>query len=144
MAVVDVSDARVYVSETGSGDWAPIQDATNWNATHGGADVRETFVFDKSSPHVRTGDNTDEYSVQGLYNPGDTNGQNILRTARDNKTTVFIAILHDNTSGAEEGYYQEIRVTQYSDSGDRAGDFVEAGFEGRGVGDKVDLTTGLP
>ena len=141
MAVIDVSDARVYVSATGgAGTYALIQDATNFNATHGGADVRETFVFDKSSPHVRTGDNTDEYSIQGLYNPADTNGQNVLRSARDNGTTVFLGIIHDNTSGAEEGYTQEVRVTQYSESGDRAGDYIEAGFEARGVGDKTTIT----
>jgi hypothetical protein len=135
----DVTDYGIYVSEDGpaTGLFYRIMDATSAEATHGSEDVTRTRVFGNPNAYIRAGDDTDEYSIDGLYNPDDTNGQNILRAAHDNNTTVFLAFAHDDTPGAEKGYVQECRITEYSESADADGEYVECSFSAEGVGARV-------
>lgn len=143
MSIRDVSDAQVWVSATGgAGTYALIEDLTSFDATHGSESETRTRVFGAANPYIRQGDDTDEYSLGGLYNPNDTDGQNILRTAHDNGTTVFIAILYDATGGAEQGYTQECRVTEYGESGEADGEYIECTFSAVGVGDRTTLGGG--
>ena len=144
MAIRDVTDFGVFVAAAAIGPFARIADVVSAEATHGSEDVTRTRVFGRADPYVRTGDDTDEYSMDGLYNPDDTGGQNVLRTAKDANTTVFIAIVDDDTPAAEEGYIQECRVTEYTESADADGEYVECSFSLEGVGARTPITGGLP
>jgi hypothetical protein len=144
--IVDVSDVEVHISPTVGTPftWSLIEDIDSHEANHGNTGETERRVYGKATPYVRAGDDTDEYSFDGLYNPGDATGQNAMRTAKDNKTEVTIAIVYDPTAAAEEGYYQTCKVLEYSDSGAADGDFVEASFTLRATGVRTPFTGGLP
>jgi hypothetical protein len=111
------------------GSFANIVDVTGYSADHGAEDPSETFVFGEESPHTRGGENTDEYSIDGLYNVADTNGQNVLKNSRDTGVPCWIQVLHDGTNG----YQQKVNVTSYSDSAERDGDWVLVSFTARGI-----------
>lgn len=139
MAIVDVQDSLVQISATGS-SYATIADLTSWNGTHGEESQSKVRVFGRANPYVRAGDDTDEYSLSGLYNLADTNGQNILRTAKDNRTTVFLRVLPEGATSGDQGYTQECNVTEYTDAGDAGGEYVEVSFALSGVGTRTPYT----
>lgn len=111
------------------GDFATIADATGYDADHGADDPTETRVFGEEEPHTRAGELTDDYSIDGLYNVADTDGQNVLKNSRDLGIPCWIQVLHDGASG----YRQKVRVTGYTDSATADGEWVEVSFAARGV-----------
>lgn len=134
MPIIDVQGALVKVAApSATPTFANIADVQSWTGTHGSEGETRTRVFGKTAPYVRAGENTDEYSLSGLYNPDDTGGQNILRTARDNKTTVLLQVLPNGVAG----YQQECNVTEYTDSGDADGEYVECSFDLVAVGPRT-------
>lgn len=135
MAIVDVQDSIVEVGATSGGTFATIEDMTSWEGTHGEENETRTRVFGRANPYVRGGDDTDEYRLSGLYNTADTDGQNVIRSAKDNRTTVFLRVRP--AGSVLLSYQQECRVTQYTDSGDAGGDYVQCSFALRGVGTRV-------
>jgi hypothetical protein len=137
MAIVDVSTYIVQVGATSAGTFATIADMRSSEATHGEESETRTYVFGQTNPYVRGGADTDEYRLSGLYNIGDTNGQNVLRTAKDNDGTVFLRVRPQGTGA--QSYQQECRVTQYTDSAEAgpAGNYVTVSFSLRGVGTRV-------
>lgn len=145
MTIIDVSNTEIHISPTDSPfAWSMVNDVFSHDATHGNTGETERRVYGRPTPYVRPGDDTDEYSMDGLLNLADTNGQNALRTAKDTKTTVFLAIVYDPTAAAEEGYYQECQVLEYTDNGATDGDYVECSFTLRGVGVRTPFTGGMP
>jgi hypothetical protein len=147
MAVIDVTNSIVQVAAESAGPYATISDVRSWDGTHGEESETRVRVFGRADPYVRAGDDTDEYSLSGLYNPDDTNGQNVLRDAKDNRTTVFLRVIPDGFDPETEdlapgatGYTQECRVSEYGESGDADGDFVECDFAARGVGTRTPYT----
>ena len=137
MAIVDVSTYIVQVGATSGGSFANIADMTSSEATHGEESETRTYVFGQTNPYVRGGADTDEYRISGLYNIADTNGQNVLRTAKDADTTVFLRVRPQGLTA--QSYQQECRVTQYTDSAEAgaAGNYVRVSFSLRGVGTRV-------
>lgn len=129
---IDVQDAVIKVSAPppAVASFAVIANVSGWAGTHGTEGEARVRVFGRATPYVRAGDVVDTYSLSGLYDPADTNGQNILRTARDNGTTVLLQVLPNGTAG----YQQECRVTEYTDEGDADGEYVECSFELEAVG----------
>jgi len=142
--IIDVSDFEVHIAAAQEGPFARIEDITSHEGTHGSEDSTRTRVFGRADPYVRAGENTDEYSLDGLYNPDDTNGQNILRDSRDNRTTIYLAVVTDPTPGAEKGYIQPVICTEYTDSAEADGEYVECSFTLEANGAKVDISGGLP
>lgn len=143
--IIDVSDFEVHVASSANGPFARIEDLTSHEGTHGSEDSTRTRVFGKTDPYVRAGENTDEYSLDGLYNPEDTNGQNVLRDSRDNRTTIYLAVVTDPTPGAEKGYIQPVICTEYSESGDADGEYLECSFSLESAGARGDIPPeGLP
>lgn len=132
---IDVQDSVIKVSlpPPAVASFATIQNVQGWNGTHGTEGGARTRVFGKATPYVRAGDLVDTYSLSGLYDPADTNGQNILRSARDNGTTVLLQVLPNGTAG----YQQECTVTEYTDSGDADGEYVECSFDLEAVGPRT-------
>jgi hypothetical protein len=138
--ISDVQDSVVQVSADGT-TWATISDITTWDADHGTEGITRRRVFGAAQPHVRLGEDTDTYEISGLLNLADTNGQNALRSARDNRTTIFLRVLPEGALG----YSQECYVTAYGDSGDAdGGDYVECSFSLEGAGAKTPVTIPAP
>jgi hypothetical protein len=145
MPPIDVTNVELWISaNNGAGTYTMINDLRSYDATHGSEGDARTRVFGKTDPYVRVGDDTDEYSFEGLYNPTDTNGQNILRNSKDTGSLVYIAVLHVPTVGAEEGYTQQVQVTEYAESADSDGEYVECSFSMTATGPRVALVGGLP
>ncbi|MDB4952084.1 MAG: hypothetical protein JWM27_4733 [Gemmatimonadetes bacterium] len=140
MARVDVQDSVVQVSATSGGTYATIVDLRSWDGTHGEESEARIRVFGNPDPIIRAGDDTDEYKLSGLYDVADTGGQNVIRTAKDARTTVYLRVLPGGTAIGAKGYTQECRVSEYTDSGAADGDFVECSFALRGVGARVAYT----
>lgn len=127
MAVIDVANTIVKVAADTAGvpgSFATIADLTDYTADHGSEEPTTVRVFG-GSPHVRTGALTDDYSLGGLYNPADTNGQNVLKNARDNGVSCWLQVLPNGTAG----YQQKIKVTRYEDSAEADGDYVRVAFD---------------
>lgn len=137
MAIVDVSTYLVQVGATALGSFANIADMSSSEATHGEESETRTYVFGQTNPYVRGGADTDEYRISGLYNIADTNGQNVLRTAKDADTTIFLRVRPQGLTG--QSYQQECRVTQYTDSAEAGptGNYVQVSFSLRGVGTRT-------
>jgi hypothetical protein len=137
----------VQVAAESAGPYATIADLQSWEGTHGEENESRTRVFGRADAYVRAGEDTDEYPLSGLYNPADTSGQNVLRDAKDNRTTVFLRVIPDGFDPETEelvpgatGYTQECRVSEYTDSGDAGGEYVECSFTARGVGTRTAYT----
>lgn len=139
MPPIDVSNSLVQVAAVEAGPFATIEDVTSWDGSHGTDAPTRTRVFGKPTPYVRAGDDTDTYDLSGLLNLDDTNGQNILRDARDNRTTVFLRVMPDGEAIGKKGYLQECNVTEYTDAGDADAEYVECSFSLEGAGPKVDV-----
>jgi hypothetical protein len=136
MAPIDPANTLVKVAADVAGvpgSFATIADITGYTADHGSEDPTETFVFGSDEPYLKGGTLTDDYSLDGLYNTADTNGQNVLRDSRDLGVECWIQVLHDGTNG----YQQRILVTSYSDNGEREGDWILCSFTASGVAGTV-------
>ena len=141
---IDVQNSLVQVAAASEGPFATISDLDSWTGTHGSEDITRRRVFGAGDPHVRLGEDTDSYSLSGLLDLSDTNGQNILRTARDNRTTVFLRVLPEGNVEGDLGYTQECYVTEYEDSGTADGDYVECSFTLEGAAAKTSYTVPAP
>lgn len=135
MAVISVRDAEVHISTSENSGYECIEDATTYSSDEGAEDDEETFVFCSSVPYTAEGSDTNSLSITGLLNLDGT-GQNALRSARRNNTTIWLRVLHDG----ERGYQQEFRVARYSESADANGRFVEFSADFRAVGPMSALT----
>jgi hypothetical protein len=132
--VIDVDDVSVAVSAVVDPPvFTEISDITNYEATHGSEEPTEVRVFHQAEPHVRGGGKTDEYSMDGLLNLADANGQNVLREGYETGDPVLLRILPDGING----HYQPVIVTEYSDSGEADGDYVRVSFAARRAGARV-------
>lgn len=134
----DPEGARVRVSTTTNGTYTDIGYVRTASATHGSEGLTRTKYL--GGTLYKAGDLTDTYSVAFLLNLSDTNGQNIIRAAHDNGTTVFLQVLPEGTGSGALGYKQEVRVTEFTDSIDVDGEYVEGGFSAESVGTRTDIT----
>lgn len=141
-APIDVSQVRIMYGASATGPWATIADGRTWEGTHGSEGETTIPVFGAAA-YVRQGNNTWAGSFSALFRPDDAS-QQALRTAHDGRTSVFILFVHDPTNGSEKGYLQQCKVTEFSESADAGGDYVEASFTLVGEGARVPFTGGLP
>jgi hypothetical protein len=119
----------------GYGPFAEVEDLTSWGGTHGEDNPTTTYVFGRDEPHEKAGRDTDEYRLAGLYNITDTDGQNVIRDSKDNRTWFVLRIYPGGSSA--KGYQQPVRTTQYEDTGEAGGDYVQCSFACKGVGTRV-------
>lgn len=133
---IDVSESNVYVSTSASGPFSALVDATGYALTSGSEGETTVRTFG-GGRYVRAGDDADTYSIDALF---DRDGQQIMRTAKKNKTSVWIAIIQDDTLASEEGFLQECKVTEFTIEAQADGDFVRASFSATGEGELTEIT----
>ena len=132
---IDLQDTIVQISALGV-TYATIANVTGYSATHGQDGETRVRVFGLANAYIRAGDLTDSYDLSGLYDIADTDGQNVLRAARDAGTSVFVKVLPDGG----DGYLQECNVMEYTDSGEADGEYVECSFSLEAIGTKSTAT----
>lgn len=146
---IDPRNVILAVAASASGPFAVINDIEDFDHGRSSGTKSRRYVFARATPYVRTGEKTDTFEHTGLYNPADTGGQNVLRNSYENDTSIFLAFITNGEDGElptgnEEGWYQEVQVTEYSESAAADDEFVEVSFSSENVGERVALTAGLP
>jgi hypothetical protein len=123
----DVADLVISVSADVEPEvWAPIEDITDYEATHGREEPAEVRVFNKADPYRRGGAKTNEYSMSGLLNLKTTGGQNVLQQSYENDTVIKVQFLFLDSPQA--GYQQRVKVSEYTDNGEADGDYIRCTF----------------
>lgn len=133
---IDVSESNVYIGTSASGPFTALVDATGYALTSGSEGETTVRTFG-GGRYVRAGDDADTYSIEALF---DRDGQQTMRTAKLNKTNVWIAVIQDDTLGSEEGFLQECKVTEFTVEAQADGDFVRASFSATGEGDLTEIS----
>jgi hypothetical protein len=150
---IDPRTTAVFVGAAATGPWGLIADLDTAGLSHGKEAERRRFVFGREVPYIKAGEKTWSADLSGLYNPDDTSGQNVLRTAYDNDGTVFLACVYggeyDNDGDFDaddaDGYVIEATIPSYEENRDAGGDFVEVSFTANGIpATKATFASGLP
>jgi hypothetical protein len=98
------ADFVIQAGTTAVGATAPVNDLNSYRKTN--TRNNQTFaVFMKTTAYVIPGTRESTWTVSGFLSVGDT-GQDHLRTAEEDNTTVFIRVLPDGTNG----FTQEVTV----------------------------------
>lgn len=131
MAVINPEDTLVLVGASSAGPFAPIADMDAMDNTRTRGDVRRRFVFGSDAAYIKPGDKESSYTISGFYNPADTNGQNVIEAAFESGDDIVIVVAPDGAAG----WMEEGKVTEYTVSAEREGEYVEVSFtfEGNGV-----------
>jgi hypothetical protein len=136
MPVIDSENTIIEVGATAEGTFAQIDNLTGYTATHGREAETRTRVFGREDAYVKPGERSSTYDINGLYDPADTDGQNVLRDAYESGEDVYLRVLHDG----EAGYLQGVKVTEYSDSATADGEYVEVSFSATSTTGKTTVT----
>lgn len=145
MARWDSLDTKVYVATATSTPftWNLIGSVVGFDHTAGNEGETRRRVFGQSAAIVKAGAATAEYSLDVLYDQQDTSGQVTLRTVKASQAEVALLVCNGD-SGAEEGWYELVKITEYTVADTADGDYAEGSFSA--VGDTVrnEFTGGLP
>jgi hypothetical protein len=139
MAVVEGKGFRLWVSATEAGTFVLVKDMNAYENTSD-APTEDTAVFDRAVAYSGPGVPVESFTIDGLLNPTDP-GQEILRAARKDRTSVWARILPDGTNG----YVQEFRVGARRHGAGAGAGFQTHGFTLSAVGDQApypDVTDG--
>lgn len=129
MPVIDPADSLVLVGATAAGPFTEIAELTSYDYTRGRDATRRRFVFGDAAARLKGGSKTSTYRLGGLMDLGDTDGQDVLRAAYENDTTIALVITEDG----ETGTIEEGKVTEYTGRAEREGDYVEVTFTFEGT-----------
>jgi hypothetical protein len=121
MSFPENKNLNVYVSaDDSAASYVPVVGNITWEFTDE-ADGETSTRYMGGGELVRQSDKRNRSgSLGGLFDPDDT-GQNQLRTAAGANTLIWVALVHDDTSGAEKGRKQQARVSTFGDSADADG-----------------------
>lgn len=141
MPPIGVEFTRVLVATAEAGPYTTIllmRSASGSKSREGGARVH---VMDSPDPKQTAGRRVNSYELEGLLDMADTTGQTVLRNAYDSGNDVFVQVIHNNAAATSQprGEQARAKVTAFSVSGEREGDFVTVSFTLEGTG----LTTAL-
>lgn len=100
VAVVSVSTDDVSYNEVDGLNDASLQRMLELLDT---TDFKDTSGEKTLTPGLGDG----SVSLSGDYEPADTNGQVVLRTAGTGKSLVYVKVLSDGTNGYKAGFYVE-------------------------------------
>jgi predicted secreted protein len=136
MPPINATEVVIKVGATDTGPFASIANLTGYTATHSREAETRTRVFAREDAYVKQGDKETSYDLNGLYDTADTEGQNVLRDAYEDETEIYLQVLHDGANG----YQQAVQISEYSDSGEADGEYVEVSFTAISAGAKTDVT----
>lgn len=126
----------VQVASTFAGTYSPVSDLNSFNKTSNRT-INQFPVFGRPVAYGIPAPREETYSAGGYLSIADT-GQDLLRTAEFNNTTVFLKVFFD---GVTNGFIQEVRVGSKSFSVAPDG-LQEVTFEFSAVGTATIVGTG--
>jgi len=146
MANWDSLLTKVYVAPTivTPFTWSLVGGIRGFDHTDGNEGETRQRVFGQAAAIVKAGSPNSEYSFDMLYDPTDTNGQVVLRAAKASQADVEIAIVNGATAGAEEGWHETVKVTEFTVSDEADGSFAEGSLSLIGDTAKTTFTGGKP
>lgn len=131
MAAIDTNATRVRVSATLVGTYTLVGYTRSFEFTEGTeGGGREPYFGGELR---RAGDNTVSGSLTLFYDPADTLGQEVLRTAKRNGTTVFLQLCPAGTGAGAKCEQLECYITETGMSSDRGSNFVERTISYEGI-----------
>lgn len=132
MAIIDAKTTEVHVATVEAGPYTLIGSIHTWNENAGQQGGQEFNLLGTSAKITEAGSDDRTITLNYLLDLADTDGQNILRTAFINKTTIYTRLLYDGTLGVQ----QPMTVTSEQNSGDANGTGL-----GRYIAGTVTLTS---
>lgn len=122
MATYDPTVSRVRVSATIGGTFTLVGFVTSFTLTEGSEG--DTTVYYLGGSIIRTGNPTAEGSMDVIWDPADTNGQEMLRDAKDAGTTIALEFSPGGTTAGLPFEKWEIVVTEVTRNLTADGDSV--------------------
>lgn len=131
MATIQAKNTRIRVSTTEAGTYNLVGYVRSGEITEGSEGDSTLYYF--GGEISVAGNSTLSGSINVYWDPADTTGQTILRTAKRNGTTVWIEFLPAGTTSGSPYERFEAVVTEVSRSSAADGDNVEGSFSFRGT-----------
>lgn len=148
---IDPRDVILLVGPSATGPWAIIRELETFDNTHAREGNEKRYVFGRRQARIRTGAKTSTYDFDGIYDPTDTFGQNVLRDSAENDVAIFYAFVTNGDDGempiqgTEEGWLHEVQVLEYTENGDvNSTDPIACSFSAESLDDRIPMTDGLP
>jgi len=130
-------NVRVSVSDTFGGVY-DIVDGVSTMRKNTSREVTSFAAFGRAVKVTQPGAREVTYSFPGFLSVDDT-GQNKIRAAEINNTTLFVKVLRDITTN---GFIQEVRIGSRTYESDANGGLQAVSFEATGVGVETIVGTG--
>jgi hypothetical protein len=135
----DPTNARVRVSTTLSGTYTVVGKVRNASIEEG--QENQTKIKYLGGQTRRPGDSTLSGSVECLFDDGDTTGQEILKTAKRNGTTVFLQYCPFGTTTGLKVDQMEVNITKLGYGLNADEEIIPRTFDWEGVDDAPTTVT---
>jgi len=135
----DPVNARVRVSTTVGGTYTSIGKVTASNSNEGNEGRTKTKYL--GGQVVRPGDKTWGGDITVLFDSGDTTGQEVLKTAQRNGTTVFLQFCPEGTTTGAKAEQGEVNITAHNLPFDATAEIISRSFSFEGVDDAPTTVT---
>lgn len=120
MAFILAKDTELHVATTAAGTYALLSGGLTIDEREETADDEEIFTFGSDTAIVSENEDVATIDMNLLLDPADTTGQEIVRAARRNGTSIFVRMLWDGPGGTA-GEQFEARVLSFNRTADRNG-----------------------
>jgi hypothetical protein len=135
----DPVNSRVRVSTTLGGTYTSIGKVLTANSNEGQESRTKTRYL--GGTVTRPGDSTWGGDITALWDNTDTTGQEILKTAKRNGTTVFLQFCPDGTATGAKVEQGEVNITAHNLPLDASAEIIQRSFSFEGVDDSPSTVT---
>lgn len=135
----DPVNSRVRVSTTLGGTYTSIGRVLTANSNEGQESRTKTRYL--GGTVTRPGDSTWGGDITVLWDNTDTTGQEILKTAKRNGTTVFLQFCPEGTATGAKVEQGEVNITAHNLPLDASTEIVQRSFSFEGVDDSPSTVT---
>lgn len=148
MAIIPITAGnliKVSAAITTPFTWVTVGSVLDYAATHDleGENKVTRFIFGSATGITTTtaGSPVSSYTLNILYDPVDTTGQNALRAAYASGVEVELCVIWGS---GPDGYHETVKVKSHLDQAAADGDFMEGTITLEGDGTITAFTAGLP
>jgi len=135
----DPVNARLRVCLTVNGTYVNVGKVLSANSNEGQESRTKTRYL--GGTVTRPGDNTWGGDITVLFDSGDTTGQEVLKTAKRNGTTVFLQFCPEGTTAALKAEQGEVNITGLNLPLDASTEIIQRSFTFEGVDDAPTTVT---
>lgn len=135
----DPANARLRVCLTVNGTYVNVGKVLSANSNEGQESRTKTRYL--GGTVTRPGDNTWGGDITVLFDSGDTTGQEVLKTAKRNGTTVFLQFCPEGTTAGAKAEQGEVNITAHNLPLDASTEIIQRSFSFEGVDDAPTTVT---